>query len=148
MADRKEYMKNWHKEHPEAAKQKNDERNRKYAEDSEYKDRINRENVLKCYRTTPKWYTNKLSEQNGHCALCPNTTGSKGKSLHVDHKHECCGTDKRFTCGKCNRGLLCNACNIRLGYLEQILKEATSVVPKWDTWLSKALAYLDSYTKS
>jgi len=94
------------------------------------------------YKTTKEWYDAKLSEQDGHCALC-SAVITGGKRLHVDHDHACC-PGKR-ACGKCNRGLLCGGCNIRLGFLQAFLKETTSVVPKWDTWLEKAILYLTRY---
>jgi len=144
--DRKAYMREWHKANPEANTRKNNARNRKYAEDTEWRRKVNREVTLRCYRMTPEKYTAKLEEQGGHCALCENTCGSKGFSLHVDHKHECCGYEKRVTCGKCNRGLLCNSCNIRLGYLEAVLKEGT-IVPLPNTWLYRAVEYLNHYRR-
>jgi len=142
--DRKTYMREWHKDNPEANERKNEVRNKKYSEDADYHKKTNRENTLKCYKTTPEKYNAKLSEQGGHCALCENTSGSNGFSLHVDHDHECCGYEKRITCGKCNRGLLCNACNIRLGYLEAILKQGT-IIPLAGTWLYRAVKYLEAY---
>ena len=42
---------------------------------------------------------------------------------------------------------VCADCNIRLAPVEDVLKQGT-VVPIAGTWLSKALAYLDSYKKS
>jgi hypothetical protein len=93
------------------------------------------------YKTTKEWYDAKLAEQDGHCALCPIViTG--GKRLHVDHNHECC-SGKR-ACGSCNRGLLCGGCNIRIGFLQPVLKEGT-IVPKEGTWTARAIAYLESY---
>lgn len=139
---RKEYMRKWRKDNPEANTRKNSARNTKYAEDSEYKNKINRENALKLYKWTPEKYAEKLEEQDGHCALCEKTAGKK--SLHVDHDHACCGEAKKFTCGKCNRGILCQSCNTRLGYLELTLREA-QVVPLAGSWTSLALHYLSKY---
>ena len=141
--DRKEYMKGWHKDNLEANSRKNEARNKKYSADTTYHSKTNRENVLKRYRWKPEQYATKLAEQEGHCALCDSIGAAGGAiSLHVDHDHECCNT--KFTCGKCNRGLLCNACNIRLGYLEAILKQGT-VVPLAGTWLYRAVKYLEAY---
>jgi hypothetical protein len=99
-------------------------------------------------------YAARLAEQGGHCALCENVAGKK--SLHVDHDHQCCGEDKKFTCGKCNRGILCQVCNTRIGYLEQTIRDfpferredaevylRNSVLP--DSWTHRALQYLKSY---
>lgn len=44
----------------------------------------------------------------------------KEKRLSVDHDHSCCGHNlyRKPSCGNCNRGLLCQPCNILLGYVE------------------------------
>jgi hypothetical protein len=99
------------------------------------------------YGTTPKWYEDKLEEQHGHCALCESINGDAGRRLHIDHKHECCpiGPPRGRTCGKCNRGLLCGVCNRRLAAVEAILKDTTTLVPRWGTWLEDALLYLTRY---
>jgi hypothetical protein len=102
---------------------------------------------LRRYGATVEWYEEKLKEQGDHCALCLSTMEGV-RRLNVDHDHACCNA-KRGTrgraCGKCNRGLLCNGCNQRLGYLEAILKEST-VVPKEGTWTFLALQYLQKYS--
>lgn len=54
--------------------------------------------------------------QNGVCPICRKRT----KRLYVDHSHDT---------GEV-RGLLCNRCNIGLGYVER------------SKWLRRALAYL------
>ena len=104
----------------------------------------NERRLMQRFKRTPQWYEDTLKEQGGHCALCP--TVPNGRRLQVDHDHSCCPCKTtRYTCGECVRGLLCIDCNARLGYLEELLKEATMVVPKWDTWLEDALLYLTKY---
>jgi hypothetical protein len=49
--------------------------------------------------------------QGGRCAICERVPDR----LVVDHDHTCCSRKKR-SCGKCVRGLLCDRCNIALGY--------------------------------
>jgi hypothetical protein len=112
----------------------------------EHRVRLRRNSVVGRFRTTPEWYDAKLKEQHGHCVLCEAKQGDANKRLHIDHDHTCCGepiTLKR-ACGKCNRGLLCGPCNRRLAAVEDVLTMG-EIIPKWDTWLSKALKYLDSY---
>lgn len=58
-------------------------------------------------------YEEMLARQGGRCAICPNTA-DRGKPLAVDHDHSCCSGAK--TCGECIRGLLCDSCNLGLGY--------------------------------
>lgn len=54
------------------------------------------------------------ARQGGGCAICGGQS-TDGPSLHVDHDHSCCPGSR--TCGKCIRGLLCNGCNIAIGYM-------------------------------
>ena len=85
-------------------------------------------------------YEDVLAEQMGHCALCPNKEGTGFHiRLHIDHAHSCC--NKKESCGKCLRGLLCWECNHQLGRLEDLLKQGT-IVPLAGTWLSRAMDYL------
>jgi hypothetical protein len=101
---------------------------------------------MKKYGTTVEWYRDRLVEQCGVCALCKHLSHHHGtiQRLQVDHNHDCCDL-KTKSCGKCLRGLLCADCNILLSYLEKLLKQSTSLVPKWDTWLENALLYLTKY---
>ena len=97
------------------------------------------------FKRSTEWYEKTLAEQGGHCALCE-TCPTEGRRFQVDHDHECCPTDRgknRRTCGKCIRGLLCEACNTRLGYLEAILKQGT-IIPLAGTWLYRAVKYLET----
>lgn len=66
------------------------------------------------YNMTHEDYEARLAAQNYSCGLCGKPAGEK--RLHVDHDHACC-PGKR-SCGSCVRGLLCGACNGRLGWLE------------------------------
>ena len=66
-------------------------------------------------------YDQLLAEQDGHCALCPNTP--KTRRLHVDHDHRTLQI----------RGLLCHRCNRSLHVW---------VTPEW---LRKAADYLESH---
>jgi hypothetical protein len=105
---------------------------------------------MKKYGTTTEWYLGRLIEQCGVCAICKHLSHHHGtiQRLQVDHNHDCCDT-KAKSCGKCNRGLLCADCNIRLSYLEAILDETYMRMEAYDgTWLEKAIKYLDSYKGS
>jgi hypothetical protein len=90
------------------------------------------------------FYKDKLEAQNGGCALCFSV--STGRRLSIDHDHSCCGF--RFSCGRCLRGLLCQTCNLRLGFLESVLLKEATLVPNPDSWTARALSYLASYEKA
>lgn len=74
------------------------------------------QDLLRLYGWTPKDWDNALTQQNGHCAICPSTD-----RLCVDHDH---ATKKP-------RGILCWNCNVGLGKLGDN-----------ETGLLKALAYV------
>ena len=135
-----ERSKKWRNENPDYWVNKNSERRKRYAAEPEYRAFSLRRATLSRYKISPEQYDAQLAEQGGHCALCSATHGTH--RLHMDHDHTCCS--KKFTCGKCRRGILCSPCNIRLGALEATLAEA-SVTAQANTWTERALQYLDTY---
>lgn len=74
-------------------------------------DKDRRKHLLRTYGITSEDYDRMLAEQNGTCAICHRPERIKGRSLCVDHCH---------STGEV-RGLLCNACNIAIGKLEDNL---------------------------
>ncbi len=93
------------------------------------------------YKMTPEDYNNKLTEQENHCALCA-TVRIKERRMPVDHDHKCC--PGKTTCGKCTRSILCQQCNVKVGYLESTLAEGI-VKPRPNTWLYRAVEYLSKW---
>lgn len=67
----------------------------------------------KKYCLSPEQYQKMFEEQRGCCAICGTHQSQLTRALSVDHDHECCPGDS--SCGKCIRGLLCDACNPLLG---------------------------------
>lgn len=147
-ARHKEAQHKWEAEHK-------DERNdyqAKWAKDHRFKNYVDARayefaREMKKYTVTTQWYTERLIEQNGLCAICGHLSHYQGKiqRLQVDHDHSCCDI-KAKSCGKCNRGLLCADCNMNLSYLEKTMAEAT-VMPTEGTWTDRAMDYLYSYRK-
>lgn len=81
-----------------------------------------RAEVLKSrYGMTIEEYDTLLASQDGRCKICRRTpqdiNPDNPKNLSVDHDHNHCATRGRC-CGKCIRGLLCQRCNMTLGYAD------------------------------
>lgn len=89
--DRKEYMREWHRKSRAANK-----------------DYYLEQDLRKKYGVTLEWHREKLSKQNGVCAICkqPETTVIRNKviAMPVDHDHNT-GRARGLLCTKCNRGL-------------------------------------------
>lgn len=68
--------------------------------------------IMARYGLSQAEYKNMVKNQKGRCAIC----FKKPHRFMVDHDHACC--PGRKTCGKCIRGLLCQRCNILLGFAE------------------------------
>ena len=100
--------------------------------------RNNREKNLKCfYGISELQYDEMLRSQNGVCLICKKEQIGKRKFLSVDHDHSCCPGVR--SCGKCVRGLLCQRCNILVGYLEsEYVSEAQEHINRFQV-LKKAL---------
>jgi hypothetical protein len=67
------------------------------------------------YGLTEESFQAYLTSQSGKCKICSKEFTDKLKP-RVDHDHSCCGATK--ACEKCVRGLLCNRCNLFLGFYE------------------------------
>ena len=80
------------------------------------------------------WYHRTLAAQGGGCAMCgTKTPGGPWPKFHIDHDHSCCGPNR--SCDKCRRGLLCNRCNLVLGFIEN------------EIWAKQAKVYLNTYRR-
>lgn len=105
-----------------------------YRENKEMNKQISRRKRLKYFNVTQEWYSAKLLEQKGGCALCGATKPNADKqNLAIDHDHSCCKAHKG-SCGKCVRGLLCYRCNSALERAESI-----------PGWLENVFSYLERY---
>ncbi|MCK9154521.1 MAG: endonuclease domain-containing protein [Paludibacteraceae bacterium] len=72
------------------------------------KEQAKNRNLLIKYGISLEMYNEMLEKQDGKCAVCGKTTTENGKCLAVDHDHKT---------GKI-RGLLCNNCNVSVGFLQ------------------------------
>jgi hypothetical protein len=129
----KETMRKWRDKNAEYRKQKHEEWKIKRPEYNRIRSRIHQ---FKNYGVDEDWYNRKLVEQGGICAICGTTeSGGNGKRFHIDHDHSCCARSCH-ACDNCRRGILCNRCNLKLGFLENEL------------WAKQAKAYLNKYRKA
>jgi hypothetical protein len=75
--------------------------------------RENREKIIaKAHRLSEEQYEFLIDSQDGTCFFCQRAQAS----ICVDHDHDCC--NEKFGCPECIRGVLCQACNSRLGWYE------------------------------
>lgn len=74
------------------------------------------------YGITLDTYVSMLERQGGRCAICGTTKAGGRGTFHVDHDH---------VAGDI-RGLLCNKCNVGIGYFDDDIAK-----------LASAIAYLD-----
>lgn len=104
----KAYNRDWE---PSAASRA---RRRQRKRENEPYDRGTRVQYL--YGISPEKYAGLLAAQDGRCAICRDADpGGRWNTWHVDHDHGHC-SGKR-ACETCVRGILCNRCNLALGYL-------------------------------
>ncbi len=91
-------------------------------------DIVKDESLRRTFGINLEQYKALLSEQKGVCAICsePETSTYKGKLRHlsVDHCH---------TTGR-NRSLLCNDCNVALGWFKDDVKRLRSAIHYLDSW--------------
>lgn len=87
-----------------------------------------REALRDTFGITLEEFKQKLLQQNGVCAICgkPETSMFRGKLRHlaVDHNH----TTKQI------RGLLCNKCNIALGWFQEDICSLESAIKYLKFW--------------
>lgn len=69
---------------------------------------------LRRHSITKEIYFDLLRKQKGRCGICKSP--AQNLFLNIDHDHSCCKGPN--SCGKCVRGLLCNKCNLGLGYFD------------------------------
>jgi len=91
--------------------------------------------VLRKYKLTAEEFEAKLAEQGGSCALCGIPSNGDKMRWSVDHDHACCSGQR--TCGQCNRGIVCQRCNLMIGWYETIQREGAA---------KRIEDYLDAYT--
>ena len=125
---RSEYMKEWRKKNPEYREHRREYR-RKNLEHCREKDRErykknprrHRNKQLKCmYGIALDEYEDMLGKQDGVCAICGEVC-STGNNLCVDHDHDT---------GEV-RGLLCQRCNMELGFVEKNLTRMTEYLQRY-----------------
>lgn len=67
------------------------------------------------YGLQPEQFDRLVSQQGGGCGICGVSEADSSHPLVVDHDHGCCPGAR--SCGRCVRGILCRACNVGIGLL-------------------------------
>lgn len=65
-----------------------------------------------------------IAEAQGGCPICRRTDPGRAGWV-VDHDHTCCPRER--SCASCRRGVICQACNMILGYVKddpEVLRRA------------------------
>lgn len=89
------------------------EKRLKWRRENEFYSRPRR--VYYLYGISPERYQSLLEAQSGRCAICGAAEpGGRWKTWHIDHDHRHCAGKR--ACEECVRGLLCQGCNLGLGY--------------------------------
>ena len=122
--ERKAYMKEYRQNNKDQiAKQKKGYRDR-----PGNKEKVQKQHLKRKYDLTQEEYDKMLEQQNNKCVICGDYETNKRKgeiqSLSVDHCHKT---------GKI-RGLLCNNCNLTLGYSKEDiyrLNKCIEFIKKW-----------------
>jgi len=110
----KKYQAEWNKLNTEKVK--------KYNETNFFKKK-NRD-VKRKYGITIDQYRDMLSQQLSGCSICGKTIIEIGKLLGVDHDHK----TKKI------RGLLCDKCNLGLGYFNDDIELLTKTIKYLNAW--------------
>jgi len=98
-------------------------------------EKIREYNRRRDYGISPQEYDIRFSEQGGACAVCRmaetciDPRSGKVKPLSLDHNHQT----------KQNRGLLCHACNVALGYMRDDPKNIRALADYAELWQYREL---------
>jgi hypothetical protein len=128
----KDYFKKWHEAHPEFTQSRTQKLGLLRRTHSPTRERIQGNRLKSLYGLSRAEYQQKLTEQNGVCAICNKPERRKTPeglvwSMCVDHKHD----DVKQV-----RGLLCADCNAAIGLFKEdssILTSAIAYLAKWTT---------------
>lgn len=96
-----------------------------------------RESRLKSrYNIDQEEYDTLMYNQEGKCAICNIILADSVRlKTHLDHDHTCCPEHNK-SCGKCVRGILCQACNRGLGCFKdniEVLKTAINYLKHYSS---------------
>ena len=113
--ERKAYRKKRHIDHREARNAST----RKWQEANpeivkKHNERFNSEVAATKKQKKQSW----LLQQENRCPICKvDLLALPWRQVHLDHDHSCCPNGK--SCAKCERGVLCSACNNMLGQAKE-----------------------------
>lgn len=78
-------------------------------------------NALRHHIPVPK-YVEIMESPCGCCGVFTKSLSDR----HIDHDHQCCpGT---YSCGACVRGILCNTCNVGIGFFHDDIEKLQQAI--------------------
>lgn len=98
----------------------NKEKYKKHKEYTNRKDLPSRRNWYR-HGLTLEDYTLMFNKYEGMCYAC-----KENPITHIDHDHFCCKGG--VSCGDCVRGLLCQGCNITLGFVKDDISRLENLI--------------------
>ena len=84
------------------------------------------------YKMSIDEFNDRIKFQDNKCAICF-IDFSHSSKIYIDHDHACCAGE--WSCGMCNRGLLCKKCNWGLGMFNDspdIIHSAMLYIERWN----------------
>lgn len=88
------------------------------------KDAVRDDRLKRKFGITLNEYNEKLFSQEEQCAICGKSVENNGKALAVDHNHNT---------GEV-RGLLCNNCNVAVGFVDENIDIARKMIKYLERW--------------
>lgn len=119
------------KKTPDGLTYKCRECHRTYHRDWRKKNDANTHSTASRYSMSPDELRAMRRSKENKCDACGRTV----EKLNIDHDHSCC--NRKGSCGKCIRGMLCTGCNTALGAIEDEIWRLDLLKVYLEKWATK-----------